>query len=222
MSNPCSIILELLGYVVAVGAWLSTLSATLMPQWRSLSTELLTMESYEMGLWEICVVQEVGGIECRLYETLLGLPNDIMLARVLMCLSNGLSLLGLILAIPGFKHVKSCQGEDGWQVKRGMKITAGVLWCLAGLAALVPVSYMAHDMVMKFFDHSVPEVSPRFEFGDAIFVGWGAGFLHVVAAFLFFASCLGMGHSSARLVYHQQYNEYKTANGPPGIRKEYV
>ncbi|XP_072539108.1 putative claudin-24 [Salminus brasiliensis] len=222
MSNPCISLLEVLGLVVGFGAWFCSLAATLMPQWRSQSTELLAIESYEVGLWETCVVQEVAGTECRPYDSILGLSHDIMLARSLMCLSDALGLLALIIAIPGLKQVKSCRWEEGWRVKRGLKIAAGVLCCMAGILALIPVSYMAHDMVVKFFDHSVPEVVPRFEFGDALFVGWAAGFLHVVAAFLLFSSCFGMGRTEPRLVYHRRQDEYRTTNEHSGKRTEYV
>ncbi|XP_007248344.2 putative claudin-24 [Astyanax mexicanus] len=222
MSNPCVTLLEVLGLIVGIGAWFCSLAATIMPQWRSQSTELLIIESFEVGLWETCVVHEVAGMECRPYESLLGLSHEIMLARSLMCLSDAVGLLGIILLIPGLKQVKSCRWEGGWRVKRGLKIAAGVLFCIAGIMTLVPVSYMAHDMVMKFFDHSVPEVVPRFEFGDAIFVGWAAGFLHVVAAFLLFTSCIGMARAEPRLVFHRRQDEYKTTIEHSGKRTEYV
>ncbi|KAL6458159.1 hypothetical protein MHYP_G00333890 [Metynnis hypsauchen] len=61
MSNPCSSLLEVLGLTVGIGAWFCSLAATIMPSWQSLSTELLSAESYEVGLWETCVVQEGGG-----------------------------------------------------------------------------------------------------------------------------------------------------------------
>ncbi|XP_066521949.1 putative claudin-25 [Hoplias malabaricus] len=222
MSNPCASVLEMLGLLVGFVAWFCSLSCTLMPQWKSLSTELLISETFEVGLWETCVMHEVAGMECRAYESLLGLSQEIMLARVLMCISMAMGLLGLLIVIPGLKHVKCCHEDGGWRVKRGLKIAAGVLCFAAGIVGLIPVSYMAHDMVVKFFDHSLSEVVPRFEFGTALFVGWAAGFFHVVAALLFFASCLGSGYAEPRLVYHQRRGEYRTDSGTSGKRTEYV
>lgn len=94
--------MELLGLLIGTGGWFCSLAATVMPQWRSLSTELLATESIEQGLWEDCVMQEVVGIECRPHDTILGLDNTLTLARFLMCLSNAASLLGILLAIPRF------------------------------------------------------------------------------------------------------------------------
>ncbi len=83
MTNPCTVLLELLGMLIGIGGWFCSLAATIMPQWFSLSTELNGMESYEQGLWEACVIQEAGS-ECRPYDTILGLDPKFMLARVLM------------------------------------------------------------------------------------------------------------------------------------------
>ncbi|XP_029507812.1 putative claudin-24 [Oncorhynchus nerka] len=188
----CASTLELLGMVVYMAAWLCALATTLMPQWLTLSTDLLLTESYELGLWETCVVQDMGGMECRPYDSLLGLPQDIKVARIFMCISLAVGLLGLLLAIPGLHLVNSfSQGLEGCRAKRIMKVAGGVLGMVAGVLSLVPVSYVAHLTVMRYFDESVPEVVPRWEFGDALFCGWVGGFLLLVAGLLLFASCLG-------------------------------
>ncbi|XP_073708456.1 putative claudin-24 [Garra rufa] len=221
MTNPCMVVLELLGMLLGTGGWFCTLAATIMPQWLSLSTELLSMESYEQGLWEACVVQEVAGTECRPYETILGLEPKIMLARVLICISDATCLLGLLLAIPAMSQINCCKTEEGQKTKRGLKITAGVFLCIAGLFVLFPISYIAHDIVMKFFDETVPHGVPRSEFGDALFIGWAAGLLDIVAATLLFASCSYSRDSEPHLVYHHQRQEIRTIDGARK-RTEYV
>ncbi|KAK1897180.1 putative claudin-25 [Dissostichus eleginoides] len=123
--------LELLAMLLFVAAWLCVLASTLLPQWLTMSTALLPVESYELGLWETCVVQDVGGMECRAYDSLLGLSRDLKLS----------------------------------------------------------LSYMAHLAVMHFFDDKVPDVVPRWEFGDALFIGWAGGFLLVVAGLLLVSAC---------------------------------
>lgn len=221
MSNPCSSTLELLGMIVGVWASFCSLAATLMPNWLSLSTELLTVESYEWGLWETCVVQEGAVTECRSYETLLGLSHSLTLARICMCMSDSIALLGLLIAIPGLKVVRSCGGSQGWRVKRGIKITAGVMGLTAGILGLFPVSNIAHDTVLKFHDHHVPHIVPRWEFGDALFVGWAAGCFHVVSAMLFFTSCCGSEENEKHFVYNHK-EKLQPANISSKIRIEYV
>uniref|UniRef100_A0A3P8SKB1 Claudin n=1 Tax=Amphiprion percula TaxID=161767 RepID=A0A3P8SKB1_AMPPE len=111
----------------------SALAATLMSSWLTLSTELLPSESYQLGLWETCVVQDLGLLECRPYDGLLGLPPDIKLARVLMCGSLGTGLLAVLLAVPGLSLVNGCRGHAGR--KTALRAAGGVLVLAAGVLA---------------------------------------------------------------------------------------
>ncbi|XP_060888931.1 putative claudin-24 [Labrus mixtus] len=182
--------LELTGVLIGGGAWLCSLATTLMTSWLTLSTELLPTESYQLGLWETCVVQDLGGLECRPYDSLLGLPPDIRLARILMVLTLWAGLLGLLLAIPGLHAIACCPERTTSRHKRVLKGVGGALGLVAGVLGLVPVSYMAHLTVLRFFDESVPEVVPRWEFGDALFCGWTGAVLHLGGGALLISSCL--------------------------------
>ncbi|XP_066504510.1 claudin-22 [Hoplias malabaricus] len=188
--DPGVCVLELLGVFFSLTAWVCSLTTTLMSCWLTLSTELLPTESYELGLWGTCVVQELGVLECRPYDSLLGLPPDIRLARVLMLATLATGLMGLTLAIPGIYVVNSCRGTETIKAKRTLKMLGGILCLGAGVLGLVPVSYVAHLTVLRFFDESVPDVVPRWEFGDALFWGWAASFLHLAAGSLLVTSCL--------------------------------
>ncbi|CAJ1059892.1 putative claudin-24 [Xyrichtys novacula] len=186
----CAYALELLGMLVYIGAWLCALATTILPQWLTMSTALLPVESYELGLWETCVVQDVGGMECRAYDSLLGLSSDLKLARILMCASLAVGMLGILVAIPGLYLVNSCREHQGYRSKKTMTIIGGVLGMVSGVLCLIPVSYMAHIAVIHFFDDKVPDVVPRWEFGDALFCGWVGGFLLIVAGLLLVSSCV--------------------------------
>lgn len=182
--------LEVSGVLTAAGAWICSLATTLMSSWLTLSTDLLPTETYELGLWETCVVQDLGTLECRPYSSLLDLPPDIKLGRILMSVALAAGLLGVLLAIPGMHVVNSChRGVDGLRCKRVLKAAGGTLCLAAGILGLIPVSYIAHLAVVRFFDESVPDVVPRWEFGDALFCGWTAGVLHLVAGTLLLTSC---------------------------------
>ncbi|GAA6090676.1 putative claudin-24 [Tachysurus ichikawai] len=183
-------VLELLGVFLSLSAWLFSLTTTLMSQWLTLSTDLLPAESYELGLWGTCVVQELGVLECQQYDSLLGLPPDIRLARILMCATLATGLLGISFAIPGIYLVNSCKGTETLREKRTLKMMGGVLCFAAGIMGLIPVSYIAHLTVLRFFDESIPDVVPRWEFGQALFWGWTAAFLHIVAGSLLITSCV--------------------------------
>ncbi|XP_037624821.1 putative claudin-24 [Sebastes umbrosus] len=185
--DSCACALELLGMLIYVAAWLCALATTILPQWLTMSTALLPVESYELGLWETCVVQDVGGMECRAYDSLLGLSSDLKLARFLMCASLTVGMLGILVSIPGLYLVNSCNEHRA--SKRTLTTVGGVLGVISGVLCLIPVSYMAHLAVIHFFDDKVPDVVPRWEFGDALFCGWAGGFLLIVAGLLLVTSC---------------------------------
>ncbi|XP_041822596.1 putative claudin-24 [Chelmon rostratus] len=215
--------LELSGVFFSVGAWLCSLATTLMSTWLTLSTNLLPTESYELGLWETCVVQDLGTLECRPYDGLLGLPPDIKLARILMCAALGTGLLGLLLAIPGMHVVNSCHGSlEDLQCKRAMKMAGGALGLVAGILVLIPISYTAHLTVIRFFDESVPEVVPRWEFGDALFCGWTAGVLHLVAGTLLLTSCLCLQKENCNTPVPIPLARIRPGRPPMRTRSEYV
>lgn len=193
--------LELLGVFFSVVAWLCALSSTLMPSWLNLNTELLPSENFYMGLWGTCVIQDMGdGNECRLYDNMLALPLDIMLARILMCVALAVGVFGLLLTIPGLHLVKSCHGQvEDLRTKRGLKMAGGVLCLVNGILVLIPVSYMAHLTVIQFFDEALPEIYERWEFGEALFCGWAAGFLYLLAGTLLLISCLWLQKENCNL-----------------------
>lgn len=183
--------LEASGVVLSGGGWLCSLATTLMSTWLTSSTELLPTESYELGLWGTCVVQEQGVLQCRAYGGILGLPLDIKLGRILMCLMLAVGLCGFLLAASSTQLVSCRHGPLGRHCHQKAMKTAGAALCVAaGILGMVPVSRIAHLAVIRYHDKSVPEVVPRWEFGDALFCGWTAGVLHLLAGTLLLISCL--------------------------------
>lgn len=210
---------------VGLVAWLCSLSATLLPSWLTRTTELLVAESYETGLWESCLVHEGEGIECRAYETLLGLPHNLTMARICMCMSDAIALLGILIAVPGLNLVKGCGGSQERQMKRGIKISAAVLVVVAGIIELYSVSTVAYDVFLRFHDHHVPHTVPRWEFGTAMFIGWSGGFLYVISAALFFVSSCGLGENEIYIpphAYHYKDNVQPINNNSTKKIVEYV
>ncbi|XP_018584950.1 putative claudin-24 isoform X2 [Scleropages formosus] len=187
--HACMCALELLGMFSSIVAWLCSFATTILPTWISHSTELLPTESYEQGLWESCVMHDNGDMECRAYDTLLGLPQDIKLAQIFMCLGLTTGVLAVLLPIPGLYLINCCKGPEGQRAKRIMKILGGIFCLVTGVEVLIPVSYVAHKTVEHFFDESMSEMLSRPEFGDALFCGWVAGFLHLVSGVLLVSSC---------------------------------
>ncbi|NWH75574.1 CLD22 protein, partial [Piaya cayana] len=161
------------GMLLALLGWVSSCVTTFVPLWKNLNLDLNEMEVWTMGLWHVCVVQEEGAVECRAHGSFLALPPELRVSRLLMCLSNGLGLLGGLLAALGLEGWRAC--EDRPWLKRRLLLAGGAAFCVAGVATLAPVSWVAYNTVLDFWDDGVPDIVPRWEFGEATFLGWFAG-----------------------------------------------
>lgn len=171
---------------------------TVLPQWKTLSLELNEMETWTMGLWEVCVDQEEVATVCKAFESFLSLPREFQASRILMVASHGLGLVGLLLS--GF-------GAECFQfhrirrvLKRRFCLLGGTLEASAAATTLLPVSWVAYTTIQDFWDDSIPEIVPRWEFGDALYLGWAAGvFLALGGLLLIFSAYLGKDVSSPHM-----------------------
>ncbi|KAF7661967.1 hypothetical protein LDENG_00248880 [Lucifuga dentata] len=155
-----------------------------------MNSELNEVENWYSGLWHTCLYTEEVGIQCKAYESVLSLPVDLQISRVLMFVSISTGALALLVAFPGLDGVKVWVGQAG--VKRGLLILSGVLAWISGLTTLAPVSIVAYTTVVDFWNEGFPDVMPRWEFGEAMFSGWFGGFALVIGGTLFFiAVCMG-------------------------------
>ncbi|XP_075866812.1 claudin-24 [Microcebus murinus] len=168
------IAMQSVGLLLSLLGWVLSIITTYLPHWKNLNLELNEMENWTMGLWQTCVIQEEVGTQCKDFDSFLALPAELRISRILMFLSNGLGFLGLLLSGFGLDCLKI--GERQQDLKKRLLILGGVLFWMSGITALVPVSWVAYTTVQEFWDEAVPEIVPRWEFGEALFVGWFAGF----------------------------------------------
>lgn len=175
---------------VSFGGLVTTFITTFLPLWKTMNSDLNEMENWYEGLWHMCIYTEEVGIHCKAFESFLALPLDTLVSRVLMCISIATGFLGLAAAFFGLQGVEIGTGRE--RMKRTLLILGGVFIVVSGVTTLAPVSLMAYIMVVKFWDENLPDVMPRWEYGEAMFSAWFAGLLLVVGgAFLFVAVCMG-------------------------------
>ncbi|KAM9654240.1 putative claudin-25 [Morphnus guianensis] len=161
------------GMLLAILGWVSSCVTTFVPLWKSLSLDLNELEVWTMGLWQVCIAREEGAVECRAHSSFLALPPELRISRLLMCLSNGLGLLGCLLAALGLEGWRAFEDKPG--LKRWLLLAGGAAFGTAGMATLAPISWVAYNTVLDFWDDTVPDIVPRWEFGEATFLGWFAG-----------------------------------------------
>ncbi|XP_012414951.1 putative claudin-24 [Trichechus manatus latirostris] len=193
---------QLVGLLVSLLGWVLSIITTYLPHWKNLNLDLNEMENWTMGLWQTCVIQEEGGMQCKDFDSFLALPAELRISRILMFLSNGLGFLGLLVSGFGLDCLRI--GERQQDLKKRLLILGGVLSWTSGITALIPVSWVAHSTVQEFWDETIPEIVPRWEFGEALFIGWFAGFSLVLGGSLLnCAACSArappaLGHYSGR------------------------
>ncbi|XP_068785474.1 claudin-7 [Struthio camelus] len=181
--------LQLLGFGLAVTGWLALVVATALPQWQMSSyagDSIITAVAMYKGLWMSCVSQSTGQIQCKVYDSLLSLSAAMQATRALMVISAVLGVIGIAVSTTGMKCTR-CGSDDKTQKAR-IAMAGGIVFILAGLAALVTCSWYGHQIVSDFYNPSVP-VNLKYEFGSAIFVGWAGSALALLGGSLLACSC---------------------------------
>ncbi|NWI97097.1 CLD22 protein, partial [Pitta sordida] len=182
------------GMLLALLGWVSSCVTTFVPLWKNLNLDLNEMEVWNMGLWQVCITQEEGAVECQAHGSFLALPPELRISRLLMCLSNGLGLLGCLLSALGLEGWRACEGKPGR--KQRLLLAGGATLGTAGITTLAPVSWVAYNTVLDFWDETVPDIVPRWEFGEATFLGWFAGAFLATAGLLLACSTRSTGSTT--------------------------
>uniref|UniRef100_A0A663ESU1 Claudin n=1 Tax=Aquila chrysaetos chrysaetos TaxID=223781 RepID=A0A663ESU1_AQUCH len=168
------------GFLLSVLGWVLTGICNYLSDWKNLNLDLKVLELWTMGVWETCVVQDVGGTQCKDFDSFLALPLEFKISRILVSTSNGLGLLSL---------------DTEQKLKKQLLLLGGILLWMSGVLALVPVSWVAHTIIQEFWDEVIPEILPRGETGDALFSGWFGGFFIILGGSLLLSTiCLSSDH----------------------------
>ncbi|XP_009275623.1 PREDICTED: claudin-22-like [Aptenodytes forsteri] len=185
--------LQLVGFVLSVLGWILTGTCNYLPDWKNLNLDLNVLELWTMGLWQTCIVQDVGGTQCKDFDSFLALPLEFKISRILVSTSNGLGLLSLVISSLGLDCLKMEDTEQ--KLKKQLLLLGGILMWMSGVLALVPVSWVAHTIIQEFWDEDIPEIVPRWEIGDALFSGWFGGFFIILGGSLLLSTlCLSSDH----------------------------
>ncbi|XP_005598745.1 claudin-4 [Equus przewalskii] len=180
--------LQVMGIALAVLGWLGAILSCALPMWRVsafIGSNIVTAQTIWEGLWMSCVVQSTGQMQCKVYDSLLALPQDLQAARALMVICIILAVLGVLLAVVGGKCTNCVEDESS---KAKIMIVAGVVFLLAGLLSIVPVSWTAHNVIRDFYNPLVASGQKR-EMGASLYVGWAASGLLILGGALLCCNC---------------------------------
>ncbi|NWZ73244.1 CLD14 protein, partial [Acrocephalus arundinaceus] len=184
--------LELLGFSLSLLGFVGTLIATILPHWwRSahVGSNIITAVAYIKGLWMECVWHSTGVYQCQVHRSQLALPADLRAARAMMVISCLLAVLAAGVAVVGMKCTRCAEGSPA---KASMAGSGGIGFVAAGLLCLVPVSWSTNDVVMDFYNPTLP-AGMKYEIGQALYLGFASSALTMLGGALLCASCLGSG-----------------------------
>lgn len=180
--------LELTGVSLSVLGWVLSIISCALPMWRVsafIGANIVTAQVFWEGLWMNCVFQSTGQMQCKVYDSMLALPQDLQAARALTIVSIIVGMVALLISMVGAKCT-NCIEDEG--VKARVMISSGAAFIAAALAQLIPVSWSANTIVVEFYSPLIPS-GQKMEIGAALYLGWAAAALLMVGGCILCCSC---------------------------------
>lgn len=180
--------LELAGISLSVLGWLLSVVSCALPMWRVsafIGANIVTAQVYWEGLWMSCVFQSTGQMQCKVYDSMLALPQDLQAARALTVVTIVVGVVALLISMVGAKCTNCTEGEA---VKARVMIASGGALITAALTQIVPVSWSAHTIIAEFYNPIIPS-GQKMEIGAALYLGWAASALLLVGGSILCCSC---------------------------------
>lgn len=180
--------LQILGIILAVIGFFGDIITCALPLWKVsafIGNNIVTAQVFWEGLWMNCVMQSTGQMQCKVYDSMLALPQDLQAARALVVISILVTLMGLLLAIAGGKCTNCIEEETA---KSKVAIAAGVVFIVGGILCLIPVSWSANEVIRNFYNPIMSDGQRR-ELGASLFIGWGSSGLLIIGGALLCCQC---------------------------------
>ncbi|XP_060928812.1 claudin-3-like [Limanda limanda] len=144
--------IQMIGISMSVLGWFMVLVVCALPMWKVtafIGANIITAQTIWQGMWMNCVVQSTGQMQCKVYDSMLALPQDLQAARAMTIISILTGVFGVVVAIAGGKCTNCMEDERS---KAKACILAGVLFIVSGVLVLVPVSWSANTIIRNFYN----------------------------------------------------------------------
>ncbi|XP_011481567.1 claudin-3-like [Oryzias latipes] len=180
--------LELAGISLGFIGFIGAIIICVLPQWRTtafIGSNIVTSQVTWEGLWMNCVIQSTGQMQCKMYDSMLALPQDLQASRAMTVVAIIFGVLGVLISILGAKCTNCIEDETG---KAKVMIISGIFFILAGLLVLIPVSWSANAIIRDFYNPLLAETQKR-EMGASLYIGWGAAALLLIGGAVLCTRC---------------------------------
>ncbi|KAM7374431.1 hypothetical protein PAMP_007088 [Pampus punctatissimus] len=162
---------QLVGICLAIIGLLGTILICGLPMWKVtafVGANIITAQVFWEGLWMNCVIQSTGHSQCKAYDSVLALPQELQASRALICVSIAVSVVAIGLTVVGARCTNFYR--DDWRAKSNIGVSGGVVFIIAGLLCIIPVSWSAHSIITGFYNPLATN-ERRGELGASIYMG---------------------------------------------------
>ncbi|XP_031663287.1 claudin-4-like [Oncorhynchus kisutch] len=180
--------MEIVGIALGVIGFILGIVVCALPLWKVtayIGANIITSQTIWEGLWMNCVTQSTGQMQCKVYDSLLALPQDLQAARAMTIIAIILGILGVMVSIVGAKCTNCIDDEPS---KAKVMIISGIFFILAGILVLIPVSWSASTIIQDFYNPLLINAQKR-ELGASLYIGWGAAALLLIGGAMLCSSC---------------------------------
>ncbi|XP_051252495.1 claudin-4-like [Dicentrarchus labrax] len=180
--------IQMVGFALAILGFLGTIIVCALPMWKVTAfagANIVTTQVIWEGLWMSCVTQSTGQRHCKIYDSLLALPQEIQAARALVVIAIIVAVFGVVLSIVGGKCTNFVEDPSA---KAKVTIAAGIVFICAGVLILIPVCWSANSITRDFYNPLLISAQIR-ELGAALYIGWGTAGLLILGGALLCSSC---------------------------------
>ncbi|XP_072301939.1 claudin-like protein ZF-A89 [Eucyclogobius newberryi] len=171
---------QIVGIILSIIGFLGTILICALPMWKMsafIGSNIVTAQVFWEGIWMNCVIQSTGHAQCKAYDSILALPQSLQAARALVCASIGVSVVAIGLTVVGARCTNFYSRER--RMKTNVGLSGGIVFIIAGVLCLIPVSWSAHNIITGFYNPLAIQGRPG-ELGACIYVGWASGALLVI------------------------------------------
>ncbi|TRY87408.1 hypothetical protein DNTS_013892 [Danionella cerebrum] len=186
--NTMSMGLEIGGIALGLIGWIISIVACALPMWRVsafVGANIVTAQIIWEGLWMNCVVQSTGQMQCKVYDSMLALSQDLQASRAMSVIAIILAVLGVMISIMGAKCT-NCIDDEGAKAK--VMIVSGIMFIISGILNLIPAAWVANQIIRDFYNPLLTAAQQR-EIGASIYIGFAAAALLIIAGGLLCCTC---------------------------------
>ncbi|KAF7218270.1 claudin-4 [Nothobranchius furzeri] len=180
--------IQMTGILLASIGSLLDIIVCALPMWKVtafIGANIITAQVIWQGLWMDCVVQSTGQMQCKVYDSMLALQQDLQAARAMIIISIILGVFGVVMSIAGGKCTNCIEDEAS---KSKASIVSGSLFIISGFLVLIPVCWSAHTIITNFYNPLLLDTQ-RYEIGAALYIGWAATALLLMGGGLLCWNC---------------------------------